>query len=58
MCRDSHMHGLRGQQMDWSGIDNSWYFMVSDDTGSINVNVRLNASLREEFPDRQLITGL
>eukprot|EP00904_Undaria_pinnatifida_P010971 jgi/Undpi1/7003/HiC_scaffold_21.g09477.m1 len=58
MCGDPHMQGLRGQQIDWSGIDNNWYCMVSDDTHSINVNVRLNAPLPQEFPDRQLITGL
>ena len=58
MCGDPHMQGLRGQQIDWSGIDNSWYCMVSDDTDGINVNVRLNAPLPEDFPDRQLITGL
>ena len=58
MCGDPHMQGLRGQQIDWSGIDNSWYCMVSDGTDSINVNVRLNAPLLEDFPDRQLITGL
>ena len=52
------MQGLLGQQIDWSGIDNSWYCMVSDVTNSINVNVRLNAPLPEEFPDRQLITGV
>ena len=52
------MQGLRGQQIDWSGIDNSWYCMVSDNTDSINVNVRLNAPIPEEFPDRQLITGV
>ena len=58
MCGDPHMQGFRGQQIDWSGIDNSWYCIVSDDTDSIHVNVRLNAPLRVEFPDRQLITGL
>ena len=52
------MQGLRGQHIDWSGVDNSWYCMVSDDTDSININVRLNAPLPEEFPDRQLITGV
>ena len=58
MCGDPHVQGPRGQQIDWSEIDNSWYCMVSDDTDSINVNVRLNAPLPEDFPDRQLITGL
>eukprot|EP00904_Undaria_pinnatifida_P010969 jgi/Undpi1/7001/HiC_scaffold_21.g09475.m1 len=58
LCGDPHMQGLLGQQIDWSGIDNSWYCMVSDVTNSINVNVRLNAPLPEEFPDRQLITGV
>ena len=52
------MQGLRGQHIDWSGVDNSWYCMVSDDADSININVRLNAPLPDEFPDRQVITGL
>ena len=58
MCGDPHMQGLRGQQIDWSGVDNGWYCMVSDETDSLGVNVRVTAPLPEEFPDRQLITGL
>ena len=57
MCGDPHMQSFRGQQIDWSGVDNSWYCIVSDDTDSISVNVRLNAPLPAEFPGRQLITG-
>ena len=52
------MKGLRGQKIDWSGIDGGWYNMVKDDTVNLHVNVRVTAPLPEEFPDRQLITGL
>lgn len=58
MCDDPHMKGLRGQKIDWSRIDGGWYNMVKDDDAHLHVNVRLTAPLPEEFPDRQLITGL
>ena len=58
MCDDPHMKGLRGQKIDWSGIDGGWYSMVKDDDAGLHVNVRLTAPLPEEFPDRQLVTGL
>ena len=58
MCGDPHMQGLRGQQIDWSGVDNGWYCMVSDDADGFDINVRLTAPLPVEFPYRQLITGL
>ena len=58
MCDDPHMKGLRGQKIDWSGIDGGWYNMVKDDTVNLHVNVRVTASLPEEFLDRQLITAL
>ena len=32
--------------------------MVKDDTAHLHVNVRVTASLPEEFLDRQLITAL
>ncbi|CAN0150915.1 unnamed protein product [Ectocarpus sp. 12 AP-2014] len=52
------MRGLRGQRIDWSGIDGGWYSMVKDDTAELSINVRLTAPLPDEFPDRQLVTGL
>ena len=58
MCDDPHMKGLRGQKIDWSGIDGEWYNMVKDDDAGFHVNVRVTAPLPEEFPDRQLSTGL
>ena len=58
MCDDPHMKGLRGQKIDWSGIDGGWYNMVKDGDADLLVNIRLTAPLPEEFPDRQLITGL
>ena len=58
MCDDPHMQGLRGQTIDWSGVDGGWYCLVTDDNANLHVNVRLTAPLPEEFPNRQLITGL
>ena len=58
MCDDPHMKGLRGQKIDWSGIDVGWYNMLTDIDAGLHVNVRVTAPLPEEFPDRQLITGL
>lgn len=52
------MNGLRGQRIDWSGVDGGWYCLVSDADVDLHVNVRLTAPLPDEFPDRQLITGL
>ena len=52
------MKGLRGQKIDWSGVDGAWYNMVKDSDAGLHVNVRVTAPLPEEFPDRQLITGL
>ena len=58
LCDDPHMKGLRGQKIDWSGVDGAWYNMIRDEEVDLYVNVRLTAPLPEEFPDRQLITGL
>lgn len=52
------MHGLRGQRIDWSGVDGHWYSLIKDDKADLNINVRLTAPLFDEFPDRQLVTGL
>ena len=58
LCDDPHMQGIRGQKIDWSGVDGSWYCMVTDDDANLHVNVRVTAPLPDEFPDRQLVTGL
>ncbi|CAM9361358.1 unnamed protein product [Ectocarpus sp. 4 AP-2014] len=58
LCKDPHMKGLLGQSINWSGIDGGWYSFVQDPDMDLNVNVRLTAPLPEEFPDRQLVTGL
>ena len=58
MCDDPHMKGLRGQKIDWSGIDGGWYNLLKDDDVGLHVNIRLTAPLPQQFPDRQLITGL
>ena len=55
---DPHMQGLRGQRIDWSGVDGGWYSLVEDENADLHVNVRLTAPLPDEFPDRQLVTGL
>ena len=52
------MQGLRGQKIDWSGEDGAWYSLIKDDAVNLQVNVRLNAPLPDEFPSRQLITGM
>lgn len=58
VCDDPHMKGLRGQSVDWSGVDGGWYSLVKDDDADIQVNLRVTAPLPVEFPNRQLITGL
>ena len=53
------MRGLRGQRIDWSGVDGGWYSLIKDDDNAgLNINARLTAPLPDEFPDRQLVTGL
>lgn len=58
MCDNPHTKRLRGKNTDWSGVDGGWYSMLKDDDSGLHINVRLTAPLPEEFPDRQLITGL
>ncbi|CAM9390910.1 unnamed protein product [Ectocarpus fasciculatus] len=58
ICGDPHMKGLRGQKIDWFGVDGGWYSFVKDNDADLHINVRLTAPLPEEFPDRQLVTGL
>ena len=52
------MQGLRGQRINWSGVDGGWYCLVKDEDADFLVNVRLTAPMPEDFPDRQLVTGL
>ena len=52
------MQGLRGQRINWSGVDGGWYCLVKDQDADFQVNVRLTAPQPEDFPDRQLVTGL
>ena len=52
------MQGLRGQRINWSGVDGGWYCLVKDQDADFQVNVRLTAPQPVEFPDRQLVTGL
>ena len=50
MCDDPHMKGLRGQKIDWSGIDGGWYKMLTDIDAGLHVNVRVTAPPPEESP--------
>ena len=52
------MQGLRGQKIDWSGVDGGWYNLIKDDVAHLHVNVRLTAPLPKEFPHRQLVTAV
>ncbi|CAM9548151.1 unnamed protein product [Sphacelaria rigidula] len=67
MCDDPHMVGLAGQKIDWSGVDGAWYSLLSSSgegqsvgasQHATHVNVRVTAPMGEEFPDRQLVTGV
>lgn len=55
---DPHMRGLRGQRIDWSGVDGGWYSSIKDHNANLSINVCLTAPLPDEFPDRQLVTAL
>ena len=54
---DPHMIGLLGQKIDWAGVDNAWYCLLSD-SPDFHLNIRLSAPMPEEFPDRQLISAV
>lgn len=51
------MVGLLGQKIDWVGEDEGWYCLISDGE-DFQLNVRVTAPMPEEFPDRQLVTGV
>ncbi|CAM9656990.1 unnamed protein product [Ectocarpus sp. 8 AP-2014] len=52
------MRGLRGQRIDWYGVDGGWFSLIKDENADLNVNIRVTAPLPDEFPNRQLMTGL
>ena len=52
------MRGLRGQNIDWSGEDGAWYSLIQDEQVDLQINVRVTALLPDDFPNRQLITGM
>lgn len=52
------MVGLAGQKVDWWGEDGAWYSLLKDKDSDLNINVRLTAPLPDDFPERQLITGV
>lgn len=51
------MVGLMGQKIDWVGQDNMWYCLLADGP-DFQINVRLTAPMKEEFPDRQLVSAI
>ena len=51
------MVGLLGQKIDWVGEDNKWYCLLHDGP-DFQINVRLTAPMKEEFPDRQLVSAI
>ena len=58
MCFDPHLQGLRGQHVEWTGVDGGWYALVKDVEDDLQINVRTTAPLPNDFPDRQFITGV
>ena len=58
MCDDPHVQGLLGQRLEFSGVSGAWYSFLKDAYTGLDVNIRLSAPLEEEFPDRQLVTGV
>ena len=51
------MVGLLGQTIDWVGEDNMWYCLLSDGP-DFQINVRVTTPLKEEFPNRQLVSAI
>ena len=58
VCFDPHLQGLRGQHIEWTGVDGSWYALVKDNEDDLQINVRTTAPSPIDFPDRQFITGV
>ena len=58
VCFDPHLQGLRGQHIEWTGVDGGWYSLVKDEEDDLQINVRTTAPLPNDFPDRQFITGM
>ena len=58
ICDDPHVEGLLGQRVEFSGVSGAWYSFLKDVDAGLDVNVRVTAPLEEEFPDRQLVTGV
>lgn len=57
-CSDPHLQGLRGQHIEWTGVDGGWYALVADKEDDLQINVRTTAPSPIDFPDRQFITGV
>lgn len=41
----TYMKDLRGQKIDWSGVDGGWYNTIKDDDAGLVINIRLTAPL-------------
>lgn len=52
------MDGLRGQTLEWSGEDGGWYALIQHKDLGLHINVRVTAPLPQQFPHRQLVTGV
>lgn len=50
------MVGLLGQKIDWYGEDNGWYCLLVD--SRFQINTRVSAPMPQEFPTRQLVSGV
>lgn len=50
------MVGLLGQKINWYGEDKGWYCLLTD--SRVHINTRVTAPLPEEFPKRQLLSGV
>lgn len=55
--QDPHMRGFEGQAINWKGEDGGWYALLSD-SNDLQLNVRVTSPLREDFPERQQMTGV
>ena len=58
ICFHPRLQGLRGQHIEWTGIDGGWYALIEDEEDDLQINVRATAPLPNAFPDRQFITDM
>ena len=51
------MVSLQGQKINWAGVDNAWYCLLSYGS-DLHLNIRVSVPMPEEFPDRKLISAV